>query len=392
MQLTAATLSVALVTAGAVAFGTHTVGATTGHTSSPVTAAATPTVMATDSDSMARWAVTALEHLLPASGKVSDLAGNGFTSHTGQPLGDSRLQSGTGPAGRFDVSFLYTSAYGSMHMSLGTREISPAYLPATLACPPAGLAPRDTCVLEHTGNGGTVIVHHAFNQSTNTAPPDWPTLDNWTATLVLPNGFALDLGEFDDTTPANATNPRTPALSAELLAAILTNPVWQQAEIGIAAPVNIPQAPLASFMEQMTPLKSSDPGFSSIDMGTWNAGLYYDGTSTTAVQEFETPAATTQARADLNCAYLESKAEVSSCTSTTLPDGTEILTTLGPLAPGSTLSSPTVYALHRDGSEEAAREYNAGAASGQGDPTANPALTTRQLQTLALQFQDPATR
>ena len=372
VQVSAVTLSLALVVLGGVVAGSHVFGGVTAQTaaSTPSQRPSTTTVPPASLGISDQWMIKTLEDLLPPGGAFTDATGRGTESNqvvgAGAPFASVVFHSAAGGASQVDVDLSRVAA--------GTDVTTTSYS----SCPSSVENPYAVCTAQQEPDGSLLKQVKDFTR---------PQADTgqrlWSVVLVRTDGFVIEVSEYGAGAEKSTTSSVNPLLSTDQLAALARSAAWQPALASIKAPVGrmssgpvlMTRGRVMSVLTGLLPRgvtvsdQSGQNGFAEL--------VFDDGHGKTALEVNVQNAA----GMSMNCGSYAGHS--GTCSASTLPDGTDMVVTQGPSPKGSgAVTEWRVDTLRPNGLRVVVSEFNSASDSG-AVTRATPGLSIAQLQQIA---------
>ncbi|MEU7551093.1 hypothetical protein AB0B01_01820 [Streptomyces sp. NPDC044571] len=158
------------------------------------------------------------------------------------------------------VSAVYDDGQGKAAVGIGLSRVDPKdeATGQAVACPDKNLVDFDGCTARTLADGSKLLVFQGYEYPDRRVPTKL-----WRATLVTPEGYQVDVQEWN--APAEKGKPvsRTdPPLDPEQLQALVTSPLWHPAlaDMPAAAPVGHQTSPPSGVADAGAVLQSLLPG------------------------------------------------------------------------------------------------------------------------------------
>lgn len=370
-RTSAVAVSLALIAAGGAVAGSHVFRGATAQTASSPTPPAKTSASAGPSAAAgvsSQWMISTLEGLLPPGGTFTEASGRGTEPQLSGSVAAyaSVVYHSQGGISGIDVSLSRFAA--------GTSVTSTDYS----SCPSTIESPYSVCGTQTLPDGSLLVVDKGFTR------PQYDTGQrSWSVVLIRTDGAMIQATEFGGGAEKGTTSPVDPVLSTDQLTAIARSASWQPALALIKPPARATASPpgvmaQAEVMSTLTSLlprgltlsnRSGQDGFAEL--------VVDDGHGRTAVE------LNVQHLAGLSMTCPSPATQGSTCSATTLPDGTREVVDQGPSDSGdAAVTQWTVDTLRPTGLRVVVFEFDSASASGPVTRAA-PALTIAQLQQIA---------
>jgi hypothetical protein len=311
--------------------------------------------------------ISTLEGLLPPGGTFTEAQGRGVQSLPGGGAAPyaSVVYHGSGGVSEVEV--------GLSRFAAGTPVTSTDYS----SCPSTIENPYSVCTAHTQLDGSLLVVDKDFTRpQTNTGQRTWSVV------LIRTDGAMIQVSEYGGGGEKSATSSVNPVLSTDRLAAIARSAAWQPALALIKPPARATTSPTGMAQaEVMSILTSLLPhGVAISDQGGQNGFaelVLDDGHGKTALE------INVQHLPGLSMDCASQTGQGTTCSATTLADGTQEVVTQTPPSQGTgSVTEWRVDTLRPNGLRVVVFEFNA--ASNSGPVTrATPGLTITQLQQIA---------
>lgn len=125
------------------------------------------------------------------------------------------------------VSAVYDDGRGKAAVGVGLSRVDPKAASTTEAvgCPDVGTAAFDACTARALGDGSRIVLFQGYEYPDRRVPTKL-----WRAALVTPQGFRIEVQEWNAPAEKDAAVSRTdPPLTPEQLQAVAASPLWRPA-------------------------------------------------------------------------------------------------------------------------------------------------------------------
>lgn len=273
------------------------------------------------------------------------------------------------------VSGIFDDGKGKSSVNVGLSRVDPqgAMAADMVKCPSKVFQSYDACTSEKLADGSRLMVYQGYEY-----PDRRVDTKNWRATLVTPQGYLVDVQEFNAAAEKDSPTTRsTPPLTPAQLKAFATSPLW------LPALKDLPAARTGQAEPSGTGTKASDAldqllsgyGIPIVSKEEIEEGLAYfvlDDGKGLSLAGLQIQPDSTEHPGNWNDLFVGAE---------TLPDGTKIVTHQ---RRGESAGSDwwTVEVLRKNGTRVIASAYNT--KTMKGAPTRqDPALTMQRLREIA---------